>query len=321
MALVIENPGILTSVQDGGRRGFMAAGFSPCGALDSRSMTIANLLCGNAVDEAVLEMTLTGIDGRFTSPAVIALAGGDFSPTLNGAPLPMYAACAVKAGDRLSCGFAKTGCRAYLAVSGGFALAPVMGSRSTYLKYGLGGFLGRKLAAGDTLGFRANRETLPNLAGRVWKTVPQLDTTAGIAIRAIPGPQDTLFAGRGLEQFFSQPFTVSNQSDRMGIRLEGEPIVCDTRVDIISDGIALGSVQVPASGQPIVLLADRQTTGGYAKIATVITTDIPHLAQCRPGDTVRFNRITVAEAQKHYIREQREYHRWYKKWSRGSFLR
>jgi allophanate hydrolase subunit 2 len=123
-----------------------------------------------------------------------------------------------------------------------------------------------------------------------------------------------LFAGRGLKQFFSQTFTVSNQSDRMGIRLEGEPVVCDGSVDIISDGIALGSVQVPASGQPIILLADRQTTGGYAKIATVITTDIPLLAQCRPGDALCFNSITVKKAQDIRVKEQREYHRWYKKW-------
>jgi biotin-dependent carboxylase-like uncharacterized protein len=311
--LVIEQPGLLSTVQDRGRFGYMAQGFSPCGALDARSMTIANLLAGNRSGEAVLEMTLMGITARFASPAVIALTGGNFGSTLNGAPAPMYAAVAVKAGDILACPFAITGCRSYLAVSGGFDLPQILGSRSTHLKCALGGFEGRKLAQGDELAFRENRETLPDMPGRVWKApvLPQ----GTIEARAIPGPQDGIFAGPGLERFFSQTFTVSNQSDRMGIRLEGERVASSGAVDIISDGIALGSVQVPSSGKPIILLADRQTTGGYAKIATVISADIPLLAQARPGDSLDFREITVKEAQRLYNTEQKLYQKYAKKWS------
>jgi biotin-dependent carboxylase-like uncharacterized protein len=302
---------MLTTVQDGGRRGLMASGFSPCGALDTRSLAIANLLVGNRPDEATLEMTLLGITAQFTSGAVIALAGADFSPMLNGIPLPMYTAVAVKGGDTLICQFAKTGCRAYLAVSGGFDIPEVLGSRSTYLKCGIGGFEGRKLAQGDELVFREKNENAVALRKKNKRFLKDLQkwlesaAKTPIEVRAIPGPQDVVFAEKGVEQFFSQTFTVSNQSDRMGIRLEGEPIVANGSVDIISDGIALGSVQVPSSGKPIILLADRQTTGGYAKIATVISADIPLLAQARPGDSLRFYCVTVREAQRAYRREER----------------
>jgi biotin-dependent carboxylase-like uncharacterized protein len=214
----------------------------------------------------------------------------------------MYTAVSVNSGDTLICQFAKTGCRAYLAVGGGFDIPEVLGSRSTYLKCGIGGFDGRKLIQGDELLFRdtkAIRERNDKFEKKLRKWLENAAKTAKtpIEVCAIPGPQDAVFTGKGLEQFFSQTFTVSNQSDRMGIRLEGEPITANGSTDIISDGIALGSVQVPSSGKPIILLADRQTTGGYAKIATVISADIPLLAQARPGDSLRFRRVTVREAQ------------------------
>ena len=294
MSIIIENAGALTTVQDLGRHGYLGLGFSPCGALDERSHRLANALAGNDENAAALEMTLMGITACFTSPALIALTGADFGATLNGAPLALNTAVQVSAGDTLACGMATAGLRGYLAVAGGIAVDAVMGSRSTHLKCGIGGFEGRKLAPGDELPFGTQFRAAPSAPEAlqpILRTSPQV-------VRAIAGPEDHMFPDVSLEQFFAAEFTVSPQCDRMGIRLDGEAIVSKNGTDIISNGIAAGSVQVPSSGLPIILLADRQTVGGYAKIATVITRDLPLLAQLRPGDKLRFTRVTVQDAQR-----------------------
>lgn len=291
MKLTILSPGPLTTVQDSGRFGALGKGFSPGGAMDMDAMTVANLLVGNAPGVGVLEMTMLGITARFDCETVIALTGADMSTRLNDEPIARYASIAVHPGDILSMKAAKNGVRAYLSVAGGFDLPLVMGSVSTNLKCALGGFQGRKLKTGDELPL--NQSGAPFLPRQV---SPSEDYPDCISLRVLLGPQDDAFTQKGIDTFLGCEYTVTDKADRMGIRLSGEIIESKNGVDILSDGIAAGSVQIPASGTPIIMMADRQTTGGYAKIATVISADLSRAAQARPGTRIRFVRVTEAEA-------------------------
>lgn len=291
MKLTILSPGPLTTVQDSGRFGALGKGFSPGGAMDMDAMTVANLLVGNAPGVGVLEMTMLGITARFDCETVIALTGADMSTRLNDEPIARYASVAVHPGDVLTMGAASRGMRAYLAVTGGFDLPLVMGSVSTNLKCALGGFQGRKLKTGDELPL--NQSGAPFLPRQV---SPPEDYPDCISLRVLLGPQDDAFTQKGIDTFLGCEYTVTDKADRMGIRLSGEIIESKNGVDILSDGIAAGSVQIPASGTPIIMMADRQTTGGYAKIATVISADLSQAAQARPGTRIRFVRVTEAEA-------------------------
>lgn len=291
MKLTILSPGPLTTVQDSGRFGALGKGFSPGGAMDMDAMTVANLLVGNAPGVGVLEMTMLGITARFDCETVMALTGADMSTRLNDEPIARYASIAVHPGDILSMKAAKNGVRAYLSVAGGFDLPLVMGSVSTNLKCALGGFQGRKLKTGDELPL--NQSGAPFLPRQV---SPPEDYPDCISLRVLLGPQDDAFTQKGIDTFLGCEYTVTDKADRMGIRLSGEIIESKNGVDILSDGIAAGSVQIPASGTPIIMMADRQTTGGYAKIATVISADLSRAAQARPGTRIRFVRVTEAEA-------------------------
>ncbi len=291
--MTILSPGPLSTVQDLGRFGYMNTGFSPGGAMDTYSMRLANILVSNAPEDGVIEMTMMGMTVSFSCTAVIALAGADMQPLLNDTPIPMYKAVEVQAGDVLSMGMAKSGMRAYLAVAGGFDLPLVMGSMSTNLKCGLGGFEGRKLRAGDEIPLRQNVR-LVDIGSR--HIIPENDYPDGVGIRVLLGPQDDYFTEKGIRTFLESTYVVTDKSDRMGVRLDGEKIENKNGVDIISDGIATGSVQIPASGTPIIMMADRQTTGGYAKIATVISADLPKMAQARPGTRIRFTAISEKES-------------------------
>lgn len=295
MRLMIDAPGALTTVQDLGRTGVAHLGFCTCGAMDLTSMQIANRLVGNCRGCAVLEMTLTGISARFVGEGYFALAGGDFAPTLNGKPIENYRAYGVRSGDRLQLGAARTGLRCYLALSGGMDVPVVLGSRSTDLKIQMGGLDGRALQAGDEL--TTGDFCLPIGDPMPWH-IPPVTFAPPFTLRCIDGPQAARFDPAARKDFYSKPYTVTPKSDRMGLRLEGSALTADGGVDICSDGIVRGSVQVPGSGQPIVLMSDHQTVGGYAKIATVIGCDVSLLAQARPGDAVRFVPITVQEAEK-----------------------
>lgn len=298
----VLSPGLLITVQDAGRVGYLQYGFQTSGALDRPAMELANLLVGNAPGEAVLECTLKGPELEFRCGCAVAVTGCDMGASLGGAAAPFAAAFEAKAGDILKFGFAKSGCRAYVAFAGGIGVPAVMGSRSTNLRCGIGGFEGRALRAGDLLPLAAPRAGLPGLGERCASPRGVLGAAPPepggiVALRAVPGPQDDYFTPEGLKTFFGEVYTVTSRSDRMGCRLEGPEIGSRSGVDILSDGIPLGAVQVPSSGKPIVMLADRQTTGGYAKIATVVSADLPRLAQCRAGDRIRFEKIGVEEAQ------------------------
>lgn len=291
MKMTFNFAGPLTTVVDGGRHGYMSVGFSAGGAMDLYAMRIANILVGNEMDEGALEMTFMGIDATFDTDAVIAISGADMSPTVDGEPISLYKAYTVRKGQTLSMKMAKCGMRAYLAVAGGFDIEKVMGSYSTNLKCAIGGFEGRKLKAGDEIPLR--RSTRLKKERSVKCTPVQMDT---LEVRVVLGPQDDYFTEKGLSDFFSKEYTVSDKSDRMGVRLSGTAVENKNGVDIISDAIAMGSIQIPASGEPIIMMADRQTTGGYAKIATVITADHRLIAQASPGTKIHFKKVSESKA-------------------------
>ena len=310
MSITVLDPGPLTTVQDAGRVGYAAQGYRSCGAADGYAYRLGNVLVGNDPGAAVLECTLRGAALRFETDTVFALTGAESPAVLDSTPVPYYAPLLAKAGSVLQMGAAKTGLRSYLAVGGGIATPPVLGSRATDVKCGIGGLEGRKLTAGDTLPI----DSCDTAA--LWQAItakrldrPLRDKTVcgGLhpmrvqgtqmlpLLRAVPGPQDAAFTVQGRQDFIHGIYTLTPDCDRMACKLAGTPLQMRRGADILSDGIVPGSVQVSADGQPIVMLADHQTTGGYAKIATVIPCDIPTLAQVRPGQLVGFRVVTVEE--------------------------
>lgn len=289
----VIQPGFLTTVQDRGRHGYQQYGVPVSGAMDSYALTTANLLVGNDEGAACLEMTVLGPRLRVFGETVVAVTGADLSPTLNSSPLPMWEAVKVCSGDTISFGHPGKGCRGYLAVAGGIDVPEVMGSRSTYILSRLGGLEGRPLRSGDRLRSGRVRAGMP-----LKKLPPQYipEYQARNELRVVLGPQDDYFTEKGIDTFLHSEYMISVQADRMGYRLEGPPIEHKAGADIVSDGIPGGAVQVPGDGLPIILLADRQTTGGYVKIATVSTVDLPKLAQAEMGHRVRFLQVSQEEA-------------------------
>lgn len=307
MGIRVLSPGPLTTLQDIGRSGYQQYGFTPAGAMDARALRLGNLLVGNDENEAALEMTMLGGTFAFDTAVVVAVTGADMQPMLNDVMrMPMNTAFPVQPGQTLSFGAAKDGCRCYLAVAGGFDVPLVMGSKSTHIKSGVGGFGGCALKAGDELGLLCPVQTVPKM-GRT--LVPYAPYGNQAVIRVVPGPQRDYFTDAGVKTFSTSTYTVTPQSDRMGYKLDGGVIEHAQGADIISDAIVFGSIQVPSAGQPIIMMADRQTTGGYAKIATVCAVDLPLLAQRKPGDTLRFELITVRRAQQLLHAQQREFNR------------
>jgi antagonist of KipI len=295
--------GMLTTVQDLGRYGYQRYGVPVSGALDPFALRAGNRLVGNADGAAGLEITMIGPRLRFLAPAVIAITGADLDPRLDDQGVPMWQSVAVKEGATLTFGDARDGVRAYVSVAGGIDVPLVLGSRSTYTRSKLGGVEGRPIMAGDRLpGVAATEVDRPHTRRLPRHLVPAYGSRH--ALRVVLGPQDDAFSEEGLRTFLSSTFQVSEQSDRIGYRLKGPKIAHKAGPDIISDGIPFGAVQVPADGQPIVLLADRGTTGGYTKIATVVSADLPRLAQAMPGDEVAFGAASLEEA--HRILEEQE---------------
>lgn len=290
--LIVHGGGPLTTIQDLGRPGYLRVGIPASGPMDREAFILANRLVGNPDGAAGLECTLVGPRVEFTDERLAAVTGADMALLLNGAAAPRWQGFAVKAGDVLKLGVARSGVRAYLAVSGGIDTPPALGSRATYVRGRLGGLGGRALRKDDLLPLgpggpgsprRLRADRVPDYAG-----APE--------VRVVLGPQDDRFTERGIAAFLTGPYEMLPQSDRMGARLTG-PFIEHTRGhDIISDGVALGGIQVIGEGQPIVLLADRQSTGGYTKIATVCSFDIGRVAQVKPGQRLRFRRLTVAQA-------------------------
>jgi biotin-dependent carboxylase-like uncharacterized protein len=311
-AFEVLDPGILTTIQDLGRYGFSQFGVPPSGALDAFSLRVGNLLVGNPEGEASIETTVMGLKLKTLREVVMAVTGGDLSPELNGEPLEMWRTHLLVEGDVISFRKVRTGCRAYLAMSGGFSVPKIMGSRSTYLSGKFGGLEGRPLRRGDILQTFDLQSPLKKLGLRFpsdW--IPPLKKEG--MVRVIPGPQDQHFTEKGFQTFCSSSYQVTPQCDRMGIRLEGPKIERrpDVEESIISEGFLPGAIQVPGDGKPIIILTEL-VTGGYTKIATVISADLPKVAQLKPGDRVGFSSILIEEAH-HLIREQEERLRTFKK--------
>lgn len=294
--LMVLDPGLLTTVQDLGRPGYQRVGIPPSGPVDRAALVAANRLVGNPDGAAGLELTLRGPRLEVRRDAVVAVTGAEMGFAVNGRDAPAWTAVWLRPGDVVSFRLATAGCRAYLAVAGGLDVPPALGSRATYLRGRLGGLDGRALAKGDAVPVGAPAVPLDALAGRAVPVARRPTYPAEVECRVLLGPQDDRFTAAGLAAFLEGPYDVTPQADRMGYRLRGPAIEHLRGHDIVSDGIPLGGIQVPGEGQPIVLLVDRQTTGGYTKIATVIGADIGRVGQTRPGQRVRFRRVSLAEA-------------------------
>lgn len=293
-ALEILQPGMLTTVQDTGRYGYQRFGMPVAGAMDGFALRAANRLVGNADRAAGLEITALGPQIRLLDDVCVAIAGAAVAPLLDGEAVPMWQPVMAPAGSLLAFQAPRDGLRAYLAVAGGVAVPAVMGSRSTYIKAGIGGHEGRALAAGDVL-------SAYEAAGAVsaHRRMPDggIPTYGGKAeLRVVLGPQNAAFTRQGIRTFLTAEYAVSIHSDRMGYRLEGPAIEHMDGADIISDGAPMGAVQVPGDGKPIILLADRGTTGGYTKIAAVISADLDKVAQAMPGGAIAFRAVSLDEA-------------------------
>ncbi|MBB2960286.1 biotin-dependent carboxyltransferase family protein [Methylobacterium sp. R2-1] len=280
------------SLQDGGRRGYLRFGLSASGPMDPLAFAAANRLVGNAPDAAALELGLAGASLRAEGGAArLALAGATSGLRLDGEPAAAHRSFILREGSELRIERPREGVFAYLAVSGGFAARSVMGSRALHQRAALGGLDGRLLREGDRLPLAAST------TGEAEHGLDPIPLEPAAPIRVVLGPQDDHFPQAGLATFLGQTFTVSNRADRMGYQLDGPEIAHGPGgFNIISDATVAGSVQVPGSGRPIILLADRQTTGGYPKIATVISADFRRIAQRRPGETVRFAAVDLATA-------------------------
>ncbi|MBL8541014.1 MAG: biotin-dependent carboxyltransferase family protein [Betaproteobacteria bacterium] len=314
MTLRVLRPGVLATIQDLGRPGHQHLGVVPGGAVDPVSHRIANALVGNHADLATLEFALLGPELLFECDALIALHGAHCAAVIDGAPLPRSRPVLLPAGTRLRLGRAARGCFGYLAVAGGLDVAPVLGSRSTYLAGAFGGWRGRTLARGAEVPLAPHAVELARQrfsritcrrharAGPYWRTVRWLapDLTLpeheDCAIRALPGMHAELFDAASRERFYSEHWRIAPDSNRMGLCLTGPHLALAQPADVLSQATGRGTVQVPPAGQPIVLMADHQTTGGYPRMAEVIAADVPRVAQLAPGARVRFTRATLAEA-------------------------
>uniref|UniRef100_UPI003F492109 5-oxoprolinase subunit C family protein n=1 Tax=Cupriavidus yeoncheonensis TaxID=1462994 RepID=UPI003F492109 len=304
----VDRPGVLSVLQDGGRYGYQRFGVPVNGAMDEWSHPLANVLVGNAADTAALEITLNGPTVRFAQDTLIAVTGADIAVTAAGVPLPTHCAVMVRHDVPIAFGHCRRGARAYLAVRGGFAPDAVLGSRSTNLRAHFGGFEGRALRAGDRVAIASPyREMLPLARMMVQSAMASVAAArpSGIvgpevcdAIRYLPGPQWDRFEPAARKAFEKETFTVSSQSDRMGYRLDGPVLALSSPFEMVSEAVSFGTVQVPPGGAPIVLMADRQSVGGYPKIAYVISADLPLLAQAMPGTALRFRAVTSDTAQR-----------------------
>lgn len=319
MKVEILNAGFFTSIQDLGRTGFQKYGIIVSGAMDIYALRIANILVGNSEEEAAMEITLSGPEISLQKGMLLSITGADISPTIEGNNVPMWRPVYIKENCILKFGACKYGCRAYITFAGGFKIGKVMGSKSTYIKAGIGGYKGRILKKGDILELESPKKKLINFSNRFTK---QLSTNKFISpnwytkemenkncevtiIRIIKERQFHSFTEESLNDFFHSVFSISIKSDRMGYRLTGAMLQLKKPLEMISEAVYFGTIQVPPEGNPIILLADRQTTGGYPKIAQVISVDIPKIAQLKPNEKIRFQEITLEQAEEIYFHREK----------------
>lgn len=303
--ITLLTAGFFTTIQDEGRWGYQAFGMPVAGAMDRYAYRVANLLAGNKPGAAVIEMSMLGASFKCDANQMVAIAGADMQATLNGNPVSNWSSFIMPKGSELKLGCAVSGCRAYLAVRGGIDIPGVLGSRSTYTRAKVGGLQGRALRQGDVLdiGQDLDGEAGPRVLEAQY--IPQYEPE--ITLRVLLGPQDDMFTAEAIATLFDSEYVITDEADRMGYRLQGPKITHIDKADIISDALPFGAIQIPAHGMPIIMMADRQTTGGYAKIGTVIGPDLSKLAQAKPGDRVRFEKTGDAEAVETLRAERQSY--------------
>lgn len=319
MSVRVLQPGMFTTVQDVGRQGFQRDGVPVSGAMDAFALRTANMLVGGADTDAGLEITLAGPTLAFESGALVALTGGHADAFAGDVPLPLWRAVWLPKGTELRIGRLESGCRTYLAIAGGIDEPAVLGGRSTFTRAGFGGHEGRALIQGDELPLGVLSPLAARIAAALagegtrsvvasWGIGPSIRPpySASPTVRLLEGAHTAALTSDSCTDLFTLPFRVASQSDRMGYRLEGVELRLQRPMDLLSEGVAFGTMQLPPSGQPIVLMADRQTTGGYPRIGEVATVDLPLMAQLRPGDSVNFRPISLAHAQHLYLERERE---------------
>jgi biotin-dependent carboxylase-like uncharacterized protein len=299
----VQTPGMFTTVQDLGRPAYGPLGVSASGAADPVSLRIGNRLVGNPENTAALEMTLLGGTFAFPDGGIVALAGSDFNPTLDGVPILLYTVCNIRPGQILKTGPTRGGARCYLCVRGGITVKRFLGSASTHILSGLGGFEGRALRKGDVLHVGDAYTARPPGADADKASACARSLTPRQTLRTTIAPQTNWFSAESLRLFYSSVYTVTEESNRMGLRLQGPVLETPKKGQMTSEGVSLGAIQIPASGQPIILFVEQQTTGGYPKIANIISADLPSVGQLRPRDEIRFELVTP-ETARALIREQ-----------------
>lgn len=319
MGIEIIRPGLLTTIQDKGRYGFRKYGIIVSGAMDTFAYRMSNILVGNEEGESVLEVTLLGPQIYINEDTLISICGADLSPKVNGDKVPMWRPIYIKKGSKLTFGKNKFGTRAYIGFAGSFDVLKVMGSDSTYLRAEIGGYKGRALKKGDTLELKESSELSKKIIKELscgkkeckviypkWfvtnKILPLYKNNP--VVRIIKGGEFNYFNEESKKKLFQCNYRITPESDRMGYRLKGQNLELKEPLEMISEAVALGTIQVPPDGNPIILLADRQTTGGYPKIGQVISVDIPLVAQLKPGDNISFCEISLKEAQELYIKRE-----------------
>ena len=298
----VQEPGLFTTVQDLGREGFGAMGVSASGAADAISLRLGNRMVGNHEGAAGLEMTLLGGMFIFLERALLALTGSDFGATLDGKPVELWSSFEAKAGQTLRLGPTRSGARCYLCVQGGIAVELFLGSASTHILSGLGGHEGRALRKGDALKIGAERGAIHE---RRLSALALNELQPRKVLRVTEGPQSDWFSESARRLFYESRYRVAEESNRMGIRLEGAIVPVPSGGEMISEGVSLGAIQVPEGGKPIILSVEQQTTGGYPKIANVISADFHSLGQLRPRDEIRFERVDWETARSLLIEQEK----------------
>ncbi|MEM1503436.1 biotin-dependent carboxyltransferase family protein [Domibacillus sp. 8LH] len=318
MSVQIIRPGLLATIQDLGRYGFQQYGVVVSGAMDSLSLRLANVLVGNEEGEAAIEVTMMGTSLQFNEDTLISITGGNLNPVIDGNPVPLWRPVFVQKDTVLSFTGCKVGCRAYVAVAGGFSIPNVMNSKSTYIRGEIGGFKGRALQGGDLIPL-GEENSFSRKIKKVLQSKLKQRSFAAVdwyvpferyvnrsVVRVLKGTEYEKFSESSQKQFFEQEFQITPQSDRMGYRLSGVSLGLKQPFELLSEAVANGTIQVPSDGNPIVLLADRQTTGGYPRIGQIAAADLPIIAQMKPGDRVRFQEISLYEAEQLYMEREQE---------------
>jgi biotin-dependent carboxylase uncharacterized domain len=319
VSISVLNPGLQSTIQDLGRHGYQKYGVIVSGAMDSYAMRLANIAVGNNENEGVLEITMIGPSLELEMGTLISITGGNISPTINGKKIPMGRPVYIKEDCVLNFGACLAGCRSYLAIAGGFDVPKVMESKSTYLRAQFGGFNGRALKKGDILNIGAKSVAAIKIIKKLQEINQKgefvatswyvgdstAENTNSTIIRVFKDRQFDNISDVSINKFFNSEFNVDNKSDRMGYRLCGEKIELKERLEMISEEVSIGTIQIPPDGNPIILLADRQTTGGYPKLAHVASVDIQKIVQLKPNSKIKFKQITLKEAERLYFERER----------------